>query len=305
MKSAVVAKHEPEMERDAVDTAPAEGAQAEISKSPDGEMPALTAPDLACALSRPSTPRFFVASLLLSLLLHAGLLAYLHRDYHTDDVGPGGFQLEAINVDLIPLSEWRSGAPNGIPDVGKDAIDQDHREQAEAARREETETPPPEGIVKPSQDDTSQLAAAETIKPDLAPERRDEQEKEKPDKPEEPDIVQDARGRAKHSQEATNALVKGGASIAATPGQISRYALDVQRTLNRNPPRHIGTRGRAVVRFGLTETGSVRFAEIEKSSGVKRLDDAVLATIWRITFPPPPNGMTENQRSYTAPVVFQ
>ena len=46
-------------------------------------------------------------------------------------------------------------------------------------------------------------------------------------------------------------------------------------------------------------------AEIERSSGSKSIDDAVLAAIWRIAFPAPPGGMSERQRSYTAPIEFR
>ena len=90
-----------------------------------------------------------------------------------------------------------------------------------------------------------------------------------------------------------------------TPGQISRYALSIQQTLNANRPHHTGTRGRAVIKFALSNTGSVQFAEIQKSSGSKLIDDAVLAAISRIRFPIPPGVMTERQRSYIAPVEFR
>lgn len=263
----------------------------------------LVAADLSSIPPATSGSRFFGAGLALSLLLHVGVLAYLQSE-NSDEIGPGGIQLEAINVDLIPLSEWRSGTPNVAPDLGHDAIDQNKKERAEAARQDVTETPRPEGYIKPT-DGESELAAAEIIKPDPIPERSEEPDKHTPDKPEEPDTANDARGRAKQTQEAVEAQVKGGSSVAATPGQISSYALSIQQTLNRNPPRHLGTRGRAIVKFGLTEVGKVRFAEIERSSGSKLIDDAVLAAIWRITFPAPPGGMSERQRSYTAPIEFR
>lgn len=304
MNRAVEAKKEPTLEGDVAPPASLEGARSEEGELPEGKVPTLVAFDLSSTLLARGPSRFFAIALVLSLFLHAGPFVYLQWD-RADDIGPGGIQLEAINVDLIPLAEWRSGAPNIAPDTGKDAIDQDQKDQAEAAPRDVTETPPPEGFIKPTQEGGSELAAAETMKPDPVMERVEKPEKDKPEKSEEPDTSKDARGRAKQTQEAADAQVRGGSSVAATPGQISRYALAIQQTLNRNPPRHLGTRGRAVIRFGLTENGSVRFAEIERSSGSKLIDDVVLAAIWKITFPAPPGGMSERQRSYTAPVEFR
>jgi TonB family protein len=297
------AKKEPAVKSDADTSASPDSARSEAGKSPEEKSAALVAADLSSVPPATSGSRFFAAGLALSLLLHVGVLAYLQSE-NSDEIGPGGIQLEAINVDLIPLSEWRSGAPNVVPDLGQDAIDQAKKDQTEAARRDVSEMPPPEGYIKAT-DGASELAAAEIIKSDPLLERTEEPEKDKRDKPEEPDTANDARGRAKQTQEAADAQVKGGSSVAATPGQISRYALSIQQTLNRHPPRHLGTRGRAVVKFGLTETGNVRFAEIQRSSGSKLIDDAVLAAIWKIAFPAPPGGMSERQRSYTAPIEFR
>ncbi len=303
MNRAAEAKKEPAVEGDAEMSASPGDARSAQGDPPEDKASALVAPDLSSVPPVASGSGLLLGALALSALLHLGALMYVQRD-NTDEIGPGGIQLEAINVDLVPLSEWRSGAPNVAPDVGQDAIDQDKRDRAEAARRDVTETPPPEGYLRPTEG-TSELAAAEIVKSDPLLKRNDESDKDKPDKPEEPDASNDARGRAKQTQEAVDAQVKGGSSVAATPGQISRYALSIQQTLNRHPPRHLGTRGRAVVKFGLTETGNVRFAEIDRSSGSKLIDDAVLAAIWKIAFPAPPGGMSERQRSYTAPIEFR
>ena len=247
---------------------------------------------------------FLLAGLVLSALLHVGLLLYLQSD-SADDVGPGGVQLEAVSVDLVPLSTLRAGAPDQAPDLGMDATEQDKTEKTEAARREVTDTPPPEALVKPT-DDASELAAAEIIKPDPSHERRDEEaDNDKPDKPDEPATSHDDRGRARQTQQPSDPKAKGGASVAATPGQMSRYALSIRQALSRNRPQHLGTRGRAVVAFGITGTGSVRFAQIVRSSGAKVLDDTILSTIWKIRFPAPPHGMTDQERSYTVPFDFR
>ena len=304
MSQAADAKNEPVSQRDAVSPASPAPAHAEEGTPAKETLAELTAADLSSVPLATSGKRFLVAGLVASALLHACVLVYLLSD-NAEEIGPGGIQLEAISVDLVPLTSLRSGVPDQAPALGNDAADQDRIDKTEAARREVTDTLPPEGLIKPTEG-TPELAAAEIIKPDPIHEHRQEEaDKEKPEKPQEPGTSNDDRGRAKETREARDAMVKGGAPVAATPGQISRYALSIQQTLNRNPPRHLGTRGRAVVEFGLTATGSVRFAQIAKSSGTKLLDDAVLAAIWKIRFPAPPESMTDRQRSYAAPVEFR
>ena len=170
MTGVAEAKTEPAPKSDADTSASPEGARPEENKLADDKAAELVAADLALVPPVASGSRFFVAGLALSVFLHLGVLIYLQWD-NSDEIGPGGIQLEAVNVDLIPLSEWRSGTPNVVPDLGRDAVDQDKRDQTEAARRDVTETPPPEGYVKPTEGG-SELAAAEIIKPDPVLDRK-------------------------------------------------------------------------------------------------------------------------------------
>lgn len=292
----------PMLERDAAAAAPP------VAARPDEEVPAdeapaeLAAADLFAGQPKTSGSGLLLGGLLASAVLHAGVLLYLQSDM-ANDIGPGGVQLEVINVDLVPESQLRIGPSTPSPGVGNYTYDQDKKDQTEPARRTVTETPPPEGLIK-SMDGTSDLAAADVIKPD--PIHRDEKaDKKQLEKSEEPDIARDDQGDAKQVQEAVERKDRGGSSVTVTPGQISRYALSIQRTLNANRPHHVGARGRAVVKFGLSDAGRVRFAAIQKSSGSKLIDNAVLAAISKISFPIPPGGMTERQRSYIAPVEFR
>ena len=304
MSQAADAKDEPVTQRDAESPASPVVARAEEGTAAKGEPATLTGADLSSVPPAASGASLFGAGLLFSALLHAGVLIYLQSE-RTDDVGPGGVQLEVINVDLVPESELRIGASTPSPGVGNDTYDQDEKDRAEAARRKVTETPPPEGLIKPT-DGTSELAAADVMKPDPIHEHREEKaDEEKLEKSEEPDIAHDDRGYAKQAQEAVERKERSGSSVTVTPGQISLYALSIQQTLNVNRPHHVGTRGRAVVKFNLSDTGRVQFAAIQKSSGSKLIDDAVLAAISRIRFPIPPGGMTERQRSFMAPVEFR
>lgn len=295
-------KEERAVESDAeVDASPAH-ARPVTDKPPEDKSPALVAADLSLAAAGASGSGLFLAGLVLSVLLHLGGLVYVQWN-RSEQVGPGGTQLQTVEIDLITASDWLAGASNLGAYTSKDAEDLDKKEKSEAARREVTETPPPEGLVKPT-DEGSELAAAQIIKPDPAIERKDE-EKDKPEKPEEPGTSNDASGRAKQTQEAREAQFKGGSSLGATPGQISGYGLSVREALNRNRPLYFGTDGRVVVEFWVSEAGSVQRAQIAQSSGMKILDDAALGSIWKTRFPIPPGGMTEEQRGFKVPFEFR
>jgi TonB family protein len=264
---------------------------------------ALTVGDLASVPPVRSGFAFLLVGLLVSTVLHASVLVFLQAD-NAEPTGSGGVQLDVISVDLVPVTSLRSGPPDQTQTFGTDAVDQDQTNKTEAGPRDVTEPSAREALMKPT-DGGSELAAAEIIKPNpVQDDRSADSDKDKSEKPEDLS-TSNGKGRAKETREASDAATKGTSAFAATPGQIARYALSVQQTLNRNPPRHLRTRGRAVVEFGLTETGSVRFAQVAKSSGVKKLDDAVLAAISNIRFPAPPGGMTDRQRSFTAPVEFR
>ncbi|MFM9846146.1 MAG: energy transducer TonB [Hyphomicrobiaceae bacterium] len=305
MIQAADAKDEPILERDAaVAASPAAARADEGTPAKKAAAELIAAADLSSVPPKTSGKSFLIAGLVLSTLLHVGMFVYLQ--FRTvENVGSGGVRLEGVTVDLVPLSALRAGAPNQPPDLGTDAAEEPKKEKTLAARRDETGTPPPEALIKPT-DGTSELAAADITKPDPVNEDRDEHaDKEKPNKPREPDTSDNDDGRAKRVQEARDAKFIGGASAAATPGQMSGYALSIREVLARHRPRHTGTRGRAIVEFWLTDTGTVQRAQIAQSSGTKLLDDAILAAIWKIQFPAPPEGIPDKDRGFTVPFEFR
>lgn len=304
MNRAAEARKTPEVESDADTTASLDGARPEDRKPPEDKTAPLAAADLSSVPPVASRSGFLLAGLALSVLLHLGALVYAQWNSQ-DEVGPGGRQLQTVEIDLITVSAWLAGRPNQGADTGADADDQDKKDKSEAARRDVTETPPPEGLVKPTVAG-SELAAAEIIKPDPVLDRRDEEiDKERPERPEEPGTSNDASGRAKQAQEAREAQFKSGSFVGATPGQISRYGLSVRAALNRNRPLYFGTDGRVVVEFWVTETGRVHRVQIARSSGMKDLDDAAVRSIQKTQFPAPPDGMTEKQRGFRVPFEFR
>jgi TonB family protein len=60
-----------------------------------------------------------------------------------------------------------------------------------------------------------------------------------------------------------------------------------------------------LVRFGLSDTGTLRFVELHSSSGFDELDRAAARSIAEARFPVPPIGMTDAQRTYVVPFDFR
>ena len=95
------------------------------------------------------------------------------------------------------------------------------------------------------------------------------------------------------------------ARASASPGAMQKYAMQVRAALARNKPDGHGTRGTAMITFGLSEAGKVRFARLSNSSGSGALDKAALAAVSRTSFPVPPQGMTETELTYAVPFHFK
>lgn len=296
MTGATEAEKEPKPESDADTSASPEGARPE-----DGAPVALMRADLSWVPPVASGSGLPLAGLVLSALLHVGLLLYLQSDTADERPGLGGAELRTVNVDLVPASAFRAGTPHQTPDLGFDALDRDKTEKMETARKHATTTTPLEALIKPADGD-SKLAVARVVTPDPSREPRDEEaDKEIRD---EPEVSNDKHGRAQQTQAAQPELTKGGASSVASPGQMSSYALSIREAIGRHVPK-LRARGRGVVAFELAETGAVRFVRIARSSGAKALDDAIQAAIWKTQFPVPPHGMTDKERYYIVPFEFR
>ena len=102
------------------------------------------------------------------------------------------------------------------------------------------------------------------------------------------------------------------AAAGASPGEIHAYGTAVQMALLAVDQREAkarvsasGAKGTVVVRLSIDDKGGLVRAEIIKSSGRPQLDDAALLLIRLAAFPPPPAGLTADQRSYIAPIRFQ
>ena len=94
-------------------------------------------------------------------------------------------------------------------------------------------------------------------------------------------------------------------SAAAIGPTAARYALTVREAIGRARPRHMGVKGHVEVAFGLSALGLVRFAEVTRTSGIGRLDEAALKAVHTASFPTPPVGLTETHLSFVVPFNFR
>jgi|GEM_PF-7027789 len=92
---------------------------------------------------------------------------------------------------------------------------------------------------------------------------------------------------------------------AAAPGAVERYAAKVREALARNKPGGHGNRGTATIKFGISPEGKAGAIEVEISSGIAALDKSAMDAVTRTSFPVPPPGMTEVQRTYVVPFHFK
>ena len=72
-----------------------------------------------------------------------------------------------------------------------------------------------------------------------------------------------------------------------------------------NRPGGTGGHGRAVISFGLSSSGGLRYASVTRSSGNRRLDALALRAVRRSApFPRPPRGATTGQLRFSIAFSF-
>jgi protein TonB len=130
---------------------------------------------------------------------------------------------------------------------------------------------------------------------------------------------QKQRTKQRSSSQPSNAQRKGGAqsraksakksspgTVSASRGTANNYAGRVRARLASRRPRNMLGQGTAVVRFGLSRSGSVRYVKLARSSGNRSLDSAALAAVRRAApYPRPPAGMSLRQLSFSIPFYFK
>jgi periplasmic protein TonB len=92
---------------------------------------------------------------------------------------------------------------------------------------------------------------------------------------------------------------------SASPGAVQQYAARVREALARSKPDSFGNRGTAMIKFSISQEGKAGSIEVTISSGSAALDKSALEAVTRTSFPAPPAGMTETERTYVVPFHFK
>jgi TonB family protein len=92
---------------------------------------------------------------------------------------------------------------------------------------------------------------------------------------------------------------------SAAPGAVQQYAAKVREALARNKPGGFGNHGTATIKFGISPEGKANSIQVTISSGIATLDKSALDAVAHTSFPVPPAGMTEAERTYVVPFHFK
>jgi TonB family protein len=213
-------------------------------------------------------------SIAIALAVHALVLWFLLPSTAPELArGGGGQYLEAIEVTLVrsPVIESRDKNP------------------AERPAGSNNETTPKDGGRSKS--------AAATPPEDV------------PREPDEPLLKHETTRPAPSNNGATARAIEenGHASgpASASPGAVQQYAAKVREALARNKPGGFGSRGTATIKFGISQEGKAGSIEVESSSGIPVLDKSAIDAVAHTSFPAPPAGMTEAERTYVVPFHFK
>jgi len=188
-------------------------------------------------------------------------------------------------------------------------------ESADSAETEETvsddmEVSPEEGSLRDSAPASAQMETEKDEQTEKAKAAGKDKSKPEDIKP---------RQQIKRKSQPSKAAKKGGANargkmakkksggrVSASRGSVNNYAARVRARIARNKPRGLRQRGMAVVSFGVSRSGGLRYARLVRSSGNSSLDSAALSAVRRSSpFPTPPRGASLRQLSFSIPFHFR
>jgi protein TonB len=254
------------------------------------------------------------------------------------EYGSGGGARDAISVSIVGASAIdgrqvaavsTEAAPSQVsPDRGEDTAQSaptperttPQEPPVEQARSEEanpdtTLAAPAEPAPEAASEEASQITSPpkppeETKLAAVEPPEKPIEDKPKEEAPTPPSPAANAAGGA--TADGNGSDHQTTVAAPASQGEIHAYGAAVQSALLAVDQREAKVRasalqakGTVVVRLTLDDRGALVSAEIMKSSGRPKLDEAALLLIRLAAFPPPPPGLTADQRAYIAPIRFQ
>jgi len=284
----------------------------------------------------------WIAAFVVSIVMHLAVVVWLYYDRvgvaERPSGGPASIEgsltgitgavtdasdvtaVELIEVELAP-PEPRNETPEdvtpaatavqqtvveqpAIPDVRSDAA-------PELPARPEESVKPVEPVEDAAEKSVKRPSEAKVRAKQKAEHEKTEHEKEPKNKETRKAKPKSKRSlqasRAGNNQQGAAGSSRGGRGghQAASGAAINRYAAGVRARILSNRPGSLG-RGRVVVSFGLSSSGSLRYASVARSSGSSRLDQAALAAVRRSSpFPSPPSGASSRQLQFSISFTFQ
>lgn len=88
-------------------------------------------------------------------------------------------------------------------------------------------------------------------------------------------------------------------------GENDRFGRDVIRALKRTMPAPMGIRGRVTIKIVLNKRGNVASVTLVQSGGNRSLDGEVLFAAGQTSFPFPPKGATEVDRTFLVTYIYR
>ncbi|MFM2422421.1 MAG: hypothetical protein RL291_951 [Pseudomonadota bacterium] len=264
--------------------------------------------------SEASTARAW-ATLALSIIGHVAFLVAALWSPSRSGLGVGGSQHDGVSVEIVSMAALESAmrpqpmvASPTMRETPVDPLVPSSIDMPAVAPQVAAQSPPKDH-TPPAASDDAVAPAPEVATPPADEKRPDKERQEAPENTTPRDQVdaapQPALTSAKPTSQPFHTDQLTPASGGASPGVLSRYAIEIRLAIGKVRPRHGGQSGRVSVSFGLDESGTVRFVAIANSSGSQELDQAAQNAVLRATFPAPPAMMTDAQRTFTVPFDFK
>jgi TonB family protein len=238
-----------------------------------------------------------------AVLAHGAIVAALTMTAPPEPTGGGGKWLDAIGVEIVttPVIEAREthsetttpATGTMAPQEGEAARDAVANE-ASKPKAEDAVAEPDKAAVVPDGAEVVPAAPVQQAERDAKPEDHEEKTREKTP-------AREGGAAASNTQQGVQARARASASA----GDVQHYAMQVRIALARNKPGGHGVRGTSIIAFGISPDGRVSFARVASGSGRTPLDDSALSAVRRTVFPKPPDGMSEEQRTYSVPFHFK
>lgn len=282
--------------------------------APVGEVAASVAvpavPQVDIAPPLPPLTRGEVAGLAIAATLHAMLLGLVVAERLTR-AGGGGTQDEIVTIDIVETApgtrltigdllqaDRDRGAPqDGTFDPAPESAASKAAEPADATR---PSAPPP--LQLPDLDEPDGDAPRAVVAPRAGEGAAPDGERpasEAAAAPGEAESAASAAADVGGGLRGTDTTDLPGVAVAMASGPALDYARQVLETLARGRPRvEPGNVGRVHFAFAVAGSGHSIGVRITRSSGNRRIDEAVLATVRDLRFPAPPAGLRGSDLIY-------